>query len=1229
MSLVKELYKALGEIGSDYKRTNKDTSVVKLLDKAIGTLSTAVSAMDKFLKRKGVDVGKLYNDGVGQGKSLLDKLKTNKAGEKVSLTKGLIERGKDIGSTIKDTYKKFTDSKTAPPDEENSETTTEKEGILSRLKKKFTPDESESKNIFYSTLLDKFNVIAERVKPSDKKDLDGDGIEEEDLYEKRNNRINKRKEEVEAEKKAVAERGKKGDKKGGFLNTLLSKLSSMTGLLTGGIWAATKFLGKGLARVAWWTTKKAGALLWSGLKWLGPKIISGVGSVFGKLIPNLSGGIARTLQTVIGRGGFSLAKGALLTAGRAALPVLGTAAGIVGKAALAALVSPIGLAAGAVIAVGAAAYGGYKLYKYITRNNIAEDIYGKLTLLRLQTYGYGNNAKEHYSKLFDLEMLLKDNLKFSAQEKKLTIDKPNEEQSEKIFDIFDIGPDEKEKRAALGTWFVKRFLPSYHAFMQALYSVNTSIFLDDLEKLNANNIKELMLYYKLPTDALSHTLIPFFREPETTVTKTDIETTIASINAENNSNLRREDKTPEERMAGEIAKKILEDKSKDITRKALQKANLPVKPKQQTNTEGPVGVMKLEPDAEEKPKEGTALLMATNKANSAIPKAEGPLTKFDGTLVGIRTKLSKESILNLDPDMLNLFAGMAKEYNALTGKELNVNEAFRSYEQQAALYKKYGPSGKAAPPGRSLHEFGLAIDINSEDTRQLEKLGLLRKYGFTVPVGGEPWHLEPIGVSLDPNKAKKDKAYRKDAILTSVGKGGGGYGLLPNSAKYRRDIALQQSIYGSKINETSPEEPKENTTALVANTEPTVKTSTLKDEVNKKNETTPTPAYTGTGAVNMSELLKGNIVAQEPEPKVKTSTTETTDLSSIGSSYASSVTGVGTNLSLTNKANLTPIQAIQQASKMTGVSEETLMTFGKLESSLRSNVSAGTSTAGGLFQFTDSTWEEQLRINGPKYGLSPDTPKTDPLANALMAAEYAKANLRNVSGYEQAGLSQEVALYLTHHFGPTGGKNLIDAYKRNPNAPVQTAVNSKAYDSNKAALQGKTIAGYFQSLDNKFAVAKATPASAYKGSGATEIASVSASKPSIVNTPSYTPVAEENTANSMYASYTPTQVSKPTLNAGAYDITRVDAPITSPRQEQLPNVTINTDNLETIMNSQLGTLTQIVSVLSMINDKLDLEKLVGIVGSASGKEKSPSGGYSPSIRQTPSMGVNMGKKLEV
>ena len=105
----------------------------------------------------------------------------------------------------------------------------------------------------------------------------------------------------------------------------------------------------------------------------------------------------------------------------------------------------------------------------------------------------------------------------------------------------------------------------------------------------------------------------------------------------------------------------------------------------------------------------------------------------------------------LQPNVAKDFMAMAAEYNKLTGKNLLVTDAFRSYEEQVKL--KQEKPGLAATPGKSMHGFGVALDIDSKNVDELDKLKLLGKYGFIRPMYPkrpghkyEPWHIEPAAI---------------------------------------------------------------------------------------------------------------------------------------------------------------------------------------------------------------------------------------------------------------------------------------------------------------------------------------------------------------------------------------------------------------------------------------------------------------------------------------------------
>ena len=77
------------------------------------------------------------------------------------------------------------------------------------------------------------------------------------------------------------------------------------------------------------------------------------------------------------------------------------------------------------------------------------------------------------------------------------------------------------------------------------------------------------------------------------------------------------------------------------------------------------------------------------------------------------------------------------------GHDLHVNSGYRTYGEQASLYRAYlnGTGNLAAPPGHSTHGLGLSADIQVTDPATLRWLRAhAGTYGFVNDVPSEAWH---------------------------------------------------------------------------------------------------------------------------------------------------------------------------------------------------------------------------------------------------------------------------------------------------------------------------------------------------------------------------------------------------------------------------------------------------------------------------------------------------------
>ena len=153
------------------------------------------------------------------------------------------------------------------------------------------------------------------------------------------------------------------------------------------------------------------------------------------------------------------------------------------------------------------------------------------------------------------------------------------------------------------------------------------------------------------------------------------------------------------------------------------------------------------------------------------------------------------------------------------------------------------------------------------------------------------------------------------------------------------------------------------------------------------------------------------------------------------------------------RANVTT--AIAAASQKTGIDFNYLLGQAQVESGMRSNARARTSSATGLYQFIEQSWLGVVKEHGDKHGLgwaSDSIRRTasgrfvvsdpaarqailslrnDPETASLMAAEHASDNkdsLESSLGREATGTD----LYMAHFLGIGGARKFLRAMDANP-----------------------------------------------------------------------------------------------------------------------------------------------------------------------------------------------------
>lgn len=199
----------------------------------------------------------------------------------------------------------------------------------------------------------------------------------------------------------------------------------------------------------------------------------------------------------------------------------------------------------------------------------------------------------------------------------------------------------------------------------------------------------------------------------------------------------------------------------------------------------------------------------------------------------------------------------------------------------------------------------------------------------------------------------------------------------------------------------------------------------------------------------------------------------------------------------------TAAAAIRLGSLRTGVDFEYMMELSSAESNFDHNITASTSSATGLFQFTEDTWLQSIRRYGVWYGMEPlalqmnvtfdmngllvgrvENPfirttafdlRTQPHLMSLIAAEFQIRNQFRITCAIPRQLTR-TEMYLGHFLGAEGAITFLQNRARTPNAnaanafPQQAEANRNVFYSRdrRGRRIGRSYDDVYAFFDRKF-----------------------------------------------------------------------------------------------------------------------------------------------------------------
>jgi len=781
-------------------------------------------------------------------------------------------------------------------------------------------------------------------------------------------------------------------------------------------------------------------------------IMGSLGDVAGTAAGAAAGGAVASKAGILGRlGSGILGAGKLLGSGTLGAGKLGLAAGsgllslsggalsLAGGLAMKAGAAALGMLSAPVVLTGLGLVGAYYGYKYLTRKKMDD-----LSEIRMAQYGF-KGSQDEINAVFSLESMLEKHV--SISQGKAVIDESKIDPSE-VAGLFGINLENDKETQKFKTWYEARFKPVFIGHLSYIRSKYPNVKLSDIgSELSDEQKISYINNTTLPGVNYNLTISPFKNEDSLKVDSL----TLSSI---------------VEIKIAKLKKNIKKDKEETKqNKKEKDTKDSPENTKRYGDLKTAVDELK---ENNNKLARNSVSTQATYSGSDFVLTDKNRLD----ALQSMRVRLY--GLVNLDKDKVNALFRLESECAPFVKFSGNKAQMSVDVERLLDTVKSYfGVSGLRSPQGRKWFNW-----FNNRFTP------VFLNYAQGVMSTTGSFGSKNLALNLKPDQ----QLVIADLIKSSTG------------SKEGRVVPVWDVIdspWQEYVINSAPDSIEGNYKAIV--------------EVNKAVAMGETSSVVKEQNKRINDYKKNNPPKPTGNPvtdainRAKHVATNNTPYRTISSSGAGMVAdggyftgqqiqhpGQGTGGDINKLAKPTGNgwsnmkDTVIGAAQMTGVDSKALAALFAVESNFVAdarpiNRATGTpiTSAAGIGQFLDGTWNEMIKKYGAKYGIAPGTPQTDPRASALLGAEYMKENIRFLSSRLKRPLTT-TDVYLAHFLGPGGAVKFLTADRSEIAAkilPEAASKNKNVFyrDGGRTPLTvGEIYDNFTKKLENRLRQAGAT-----------------------------------------------------------------------------------------------------------------------------------------------------------